>query len=103
MSIASILRKNGVSVTVRTKAASGVDSSGSMTEAWTGGSNTYTAFLDVTSSTDDIAGGAERSQRSATVYFEGTPAIAIKDRFLYDSIEWEITSVINPGQFGASR
>ena len=103
MSIASLLRRNGVAVTVKTKATAGVDSSGSITEAWTGGSTTYTAFFDVESSSDDVTGGAERSQRSAKVYFEGTPTVAIKDRLLYDSIEWEITSIINPGQFGVSR
>ena len=102
MSIAALLRKHGQSVTVRTKAASGTDSSGSITEAWTGGDTTYKAFVDVQSSSDSVTGGAERSQRVAKVYFEGTPTVAVKDRLLYDSIDWEITSIINPGEFSAT-
>jgi len=100
MSIGSMIRRHGVGVIIKTKASEGTDSSGSITEVFSG-STTVKAFVDVQSSSDDVVGGAERSTRVARIYFEGSPTITIKDRVEYASQLWEVTSVITPAQKAA--
>ena len=91
-----------MSVEIQVKGGTTTDTSGSDTTPWFVTGSAVNAFVDVQSSSDSISAGAERSQRIAKVYFDGTPTIAIKDRLTYDSATWEITSIINPGEFGAT-
>ena len=95
MTIRSLITKFGKTMTILTKSTGTVDSSGSIVESW-GTSTGATGFFQVNSTSDAVTGGAERSTRSATVYFDGKPSITVKDRITYDSTTWEVQSIRIP-------
>lgn len=95
MTVRSLISKHGKTLTIETKTSGTVDSSGSRVESWAT-STGATGFVQVRSVGDEVAGGAERSTRRATIYFNGKPTITVKDRIVYDSTTWEISSVRIP-------
>jgi len=95
MTVRSLISKHGKTLVIQTKSAGTVDSSGGRVESW-GTSSGATGFVQVRSVSDDLAGGAERSTRRATIYFNGKPTISVSDRIAYDSTTWEVSSVRVP-------
>jgi head-tail adaptor len=95
VTVRSLITKFGKTVAILTKSSGSLDSSGGRVESW-GTSTNETGFVQVRSVTDEIAGGAERSTRRATIYFNGTPTITVADRISYDSTTWEVSTVRVP-------
>ena len=95
MTVRSLITRYGKTLTIQTKATGSVDSSGGRVESWST-STGATGFVQVRSNSDDVAGGAERATRRATIYFNGQPSITVKDRIAYDSTTWEVSSVRIP-------
>lgn len=95
MTIRSLITKFGKTLTILSKSTGTIDSSGGRVESW-GTSTGATGFVQVRSVTDEVAGGAERSTRAATIYFNGKPSISVKDRVSYDSTTWEVSTVRVP-------
>ena len=95
MTVRSLITKFGKTLTILSKSTGTLDFSGGRVESW-GTSTGATGFVQVRSVTDDIAGGAERSTRRATIYFRGKPNITVADRISYDGTTWEISSVRVP-------
>jgi head-tail adaptor len=101
MTVRSMISKHGKTLTIQTKSAGTLDSSGGRIESW-GTSTGATGFVQVRSVSDDLAGGAERSIRRATIYFNGKPSISVSDRIAYDSTTWEVSSVRVPQERSVS-
>ncbi len=101
MTVRSLIAKHGKTLTIQSKTAGTIDSSGGRVESW-GTSNGATGFVQVRSNSDDVAGGSERSTRRATIYFNGKPTIGVADRISYDSTTWEVASVRVPQERTAS-
>jgi len=95
MTVQSLISKFGKSLVIKPKATGSIDASGGSVESF-GTTSSVNAFVQVRSVSDDVSGGAERSTRRATIYFDGKPTITVKDRILYDSTTWEISSVRIP-------
>jgi len=95
VTIRSLITKFGKTLTILSKSTGTIDSSGGRVESW-GTSTGATGFVQVRSVTDEVAGGAERSTRAATIYFNGKPSISVKDRVSYDSTTWEVSTVRVP-------
>ena len=95
MTVRSLITKFGKTLTILSKSTGTIDSSGGRVESWATATGA-TGFVQVRSVTDDLAGGAERSTRRATIYFKGKPTIAVSDRISYDSTTWEVSSVRVP-------
>ncbi len=102
MSVASMIDRHGRTVSIERKDADTVDAAGGRVEAWGTTTTTLTALLQVRANTDAVAGGAERPARTATVYFEGKPALHVSDRLSYDSTTWAIRSVRVPDERSTS-
>lgn len=100
MSIASLVSRFGKTLSILTKATDSVDLSGGRVETWSTATTAH-GFVQVRSNSDAVAGGAERSTRVATIYFDGTPTIAVRDRISYGSTTWEISSVRTPDERSA--
>ena len=95
MTVRSLITKFGKTLTILSKSTGTVDSSGGRVESW-GTSTGATGFVQVRSVSGEVAGGAERSARAATIYFNGKPSISVKDRVSYDSTTWEVSTVRVP-------
>jgi head-tail adaptor len=95
VTVRSLITKFGKTLTIKSKSTETIDSSGGRVESW-GTSTGANGFVQVRSVGDDVAGGAERSTRRATIYFNGKPTITVKDRISYDSTTWEVSSVRVP-------
>lgn len=101
MTVRSLISKHGKTLVIQTKTAGTVDSSGGRVESWAT-STGATGFVQVRSVGDEVAGGAERSTRRATIYFNGKPSISVSDRIAYDSTTWEVSSVRVPQERSTS-
>jgi len=97
MTISSLVDRFGVSVSILRKATDTKDSSGGRVETWAR-SSTLTGFLQVRANADTVAGGAERSTQTATIYFQGKPTIRVRDRLSYGSTIYEVSSVRVPDE-----
>jgi len=97
MTISSLVDRHGVTVSILAKATDTLDSSGGRVETWAT-SSVLTGFLQVRANADTVAGGAERSTQTATIYFPGRPIIRVRDRISYGSTIYEISSVRVPDE-----
>jgi len=95
VTVRSLITKFGRNLVIQTKGSGTVDSSGSLVESWSTEAGA-TGFVQVRSVSDGVVGGAERSTRTATIYFNGKPTINVQDRIRYDSTTWEVQSVRVP-------
>lgn len=95
MTIRSLVAKFGRTVVIQRKATDTLDSSGGRVESWSTEEGA-TGFIQVRANSDAIGGGAERANRSATIYFNGKPSISVSDRISYDSTTWEVSSIRIP-------
>jgi len=97
MTISSLVDRHGVTVSILSKATDTLDSSAGRIETWST-SSVLTGFVQVRANTDTVAGGAERSTQTATIYFPGRPTIRVCDRIAYGSTTYEISSVRIPDE-----
>ncbi len=95
MTIRSLVNKFGKQLVIQRKATDSLDSSGGRVETWTTETGAL-GFVQVRSNNDGLGGGSERSNRIATIYFNGKPSIEVQDRISYDSTTWEVSSVRTP-------
>jgi len=98
MTVASMISRHGVVVTIQRKSADTLDSSGGRVESWSTDTETLYGLVQVRGNSDAVAGGSERSTRQATIYFDGKPSIAVSDRIAYGTITYEVRSVRVPDE-----
>jgi len=98
MTVASMISRHGVVVTIQRKSADTLDSSGGRVESWSTDIETLYGLVQVRGNSDAVAGGSERSTRQATIYFDGKPSIAVSDRIAYGTITYEVRSVRVPDE-----
>ena len=96
MSIASLVRRFGQSLTIQKKSSGAADAIGGTIESFA--STTATGFVQIKSGSDPVVAGREIRQRSATVYFPGAEDIEFDDRITYDSATFEVRSVRQPDE-----
>ena len=101
MTISSLVSRYGKTVSIRRKSTDTIDTVGGRVESW-GTVQTITGYVQVRSNSDTVAGGSERSTQVATIYFPGRPAVIVKDRIVYGSTTFEISSVRVPDERPAS-
>ena len=96
MSISSLVRRFGRSLTIQKKGSGSTDAIGGSIESFSDSS--ATGFVQINGGTDPVVAGRENRQRTATVYFPGAEDIEFKDRISYDSATFEVTSVRQPDE-----
>ena len=97
MSVSTMIRDNGISVTVSTRSATSVDAVGSRTDTY--GTNTVvTGFVQISSATQQVEAGAQRVAATAVIYFEPSVTITQNDRVIFDSRTFDVVSVRTPDQ-----
>lgn len=96
MTVTSMINRWSIPVTVLYKSPESVDVTGSLVESNIG--DLTTAFVQVRGNSDGVTGGAERSTRTATVYFKSKKNVRVRDRLTFSSGTFEVTSVRTPDE-----
>ncbi len=97
MSVSGMIRKRGVSVTVKTRTAEAVDAVGARLDTY-GTSTIHTAFVQVSDGSSAVEAGSQRKVAVATVYFEAGTAVTTDDQIVFDSRTFDVFAVRNPDE-----
>ena len=106
MSVSSLIRKHGVTVT-RLVRGNTVEATGFVRPAFSGELTSFTAFVQPQSATEGERAGAEQLTVTHKVFAETTKSFKSGDRLSVvddpDNLELEIVGVHNPGLFKSGR
>lgn len=106
MSVSSLIRKHGVTVT-RLVRGNTVEATGFVRPGFSGELTSFTAFVQPQSATEGERAGAEQLTVTHKVFAETTKSFKSGDRLSVvddpDSLQLEIVGVHNPGLFKSGR
>ena len=94
MTVASLIRRFGGTVTIKQKGSGTTDAIGGKIDSATG--LVTTGFVQILSGTDPVVGGREIGQRTGTLYLKGKVDIDFADRVVFDGATFEVRAVRQP-------
>ena len=99
MSATNLIQTHGKTVTVQ-RATTAVDNGGFPVQSYASVGKA-TVFIQVRSGFEAVRYGGERSDRFARGYAKAGVDIGVKDRLIWGSRTFEVTSAFSPGEFGS--